>query len=81
MFYKNQFLCQPICSSLDQQTIGIKEIQAARNARKKALTHEINQRFSLVDAVLNTKSLPHKIPQHIEKQPRKQKLKLYDADN
>ena len=80
VFYKNQFLCQPICTSLDQQTVGIKDIQAARNARKKALTNEINQRLSLVDAILKTKSSPRKIPLPIEQQPPKQKLKLYESD-
>ncbi|MCE3238969.1 MAG: transposase-like Mu [Gammaproteobacteria bacterium] len=80
VFYKNQFLCQPICTSLDRQVVGIKDIQAARNARKRALTHEIKNRISLVDAILNTKSLSHKASSPIEKPPRKKKLKLYESD-
>ena len=81
VFYKNKFLCQPICSLLDQQVVGIKDIQLARNARKKVLNDEIKHRLSLVDAILNTKSVTsHKPPVQIEKATSKRKLKLYESD-
>ena len=84
VFYKENFLCQPICQELSHQSVGLKEIQAARHQKKRALREEINQRLSLVDAILSTKkeflhenltvaNLPDTTVQ-----PRK--LKLYESD-
>ncbi len=53
VFYHGQFLCQPVCQALSHQTVSLKEIQAARHTKKQALHNEINQRLSLVDAILN----------------------------
>ena len=81
VFYKNKFLCQPTCANLDQHTIGLKEIQAARNSRRHALRTEIKQRISLVDAILNTKpkNKPFNNPDNETKNPIKN-IKLYAAD-
>lgn len=80
VFYKNKYLCQPICHDLDLQAVSLKEIQAARNTRRKNLQLEINQRISLVDAILGSKkrqSSSEKLPLKISEKP---KLKLYSSD-
>lgn len=56
VFYKNHYLCQPICQELDEQSVNLKDIQTARNTRRKNLHKEINQRLSLVDAILGAKT-------------------------
>jgi len=55
VFYKNRYLCQPICQGLDKECVSLKDIQTARNQRRKGLQEEIKQRVSLVDAILGTK--------------------------
>lgn len=83
VFYNNKFLCQPICTSLSEQTVSLKDIQSARNARRYALKKEIKQRVSLVDAILNTQpqkselELPVQQEKFLQQQSR---LKLYAAD-
>lgn len=82
VFYKNRYLCQPVCHGLDRECVSLKDIQTARNQRRKGLQKEIKQRVSLVDAILGTKEKqktieklsvnPCKIP--------KPKLKLYSSD-
>jgi len=57
VFYKERFLCQPICPELSQLKLGIKEIQHARNARREKLKMEIIERKSLVDAVIEASSI------------------------
>ena len=84
VFYKERFLCQPICQELSEQTVGLKEIQAARRTRKQTLRTEINQRLSLVDAILNTKG---KSSCTLEKHKNQTtsinpiKLRLYESDD
>lgn len=53
VFYKGQFLCQPLCVKLSQTSIGIKEIQQVRNERRKMLRKQILERKSLVEAVID----------------------------
>lgn len=57
VFYKGIFLCQPICSELSKLTVGIKEIQHARNQRRRKLKKEMIERKSLVEAVIEASSL------------------------
>lgn len=80
VFYKNSYLCQPICQALDGESVNLKEIQAARTARRKSLQKEISQRTSLVDAILIKKG--NRTNQHSETPARKKplKLKLYEND-
>lgn len=80
VFYKNSYLCQPICQALDGESVNLKEIQAARAARRKSLQKEINQRISLVDAILIKKE--SSIMRNSEEPLKKKslKLKLYEND-
>ena len=52
VFYQGQYICQPICSELSNQTISVKEIQQARNKRRYELKKKIKQQKSVVDAVI-----------------------------
>jgi putative transposase len=84
VFYNGKFLCQPICQELSDQTVGLKEIQAARRARKLALRNEINQRLSLVDAILSTKGVSTRTSAKQKNQSttiKQTKLKLYESDD
>lgn len=55
VFYKNQYLCQPVCQTLDQQSVSLKEIQTARNEHRRNLKKQIAERLSIVDSVLLSK--------------------------
>src|SRR5690606_14216411 len=53
VFHNDKFLCHPLCQELSQQTIGIKEIQYARNKRRHDLKKKIQAKKSLVEAVID----------------------------
>lgn len=82
IFYNNDFLCQPVCQNLSNQSVGLKEIQMARLARKRELRTQIKQRLSLVDAILNNKEHSiQNISNNNEEQPiLNNKLKIYESD-
>ena len=80
VFYKNSYLCQPICQALDGESVNLKEIQAARAARRKSLQKEINQRVSLVDAILIKKESSTKKNSDEPIKKTLSKLKLYEND-
>ncbi|WP_406311834.1 Mu transposase C-terminal domain-containing protein [Streptosporangium sp. NBC_01639] len=46
------FLCRAICPELSGETIGLKEITAARNARRKHLRGQLTTRSTVVDTLL-----------------------------
>lgn len=82
VFHKGEYLCQPICHSLDQQSVSLKDIQAARITRQKSVQAEMSKRLSLVDAILvQSKSLEKQRPQAKQKKVKKSKLKLYDHED
>lgn len=84
VYYKEKFVCQPICIELSQETVSIKELQRVRNQRKQQLKKKILQRKSFVEAVIeaNNKNLPH--PQEettlLKASIMKSKLRLYIND-
>lgn len=80
VFYKNKFLCQPICMDLDKQSVTLKEIQNARNSKRKSLQKEIKSKLSLIDAILNSKD--KKIIQNtsVNVEEKRLKLKLYESE-
>lgn len=82
VFHKNHYLCRPICHDLDDQTVSLKEIQAARTLRRLSLQSEIKNRLSLVDAILLQQS-PRPTENSLETKSKptpKPKLKLYHED-
>jgi len=84
VFYKQKFLCQPICTELSQSKISLKEIQSARNKRRRELKKKIAERKSLVEAVIfaSRKTLSPSVEVELlkETKPSKSKLKLYESD-
>lgn len=62
VFHDDRFLCRAICPELAAQTIGIKEITAARNARRRGLAHGLTQRASVVDRLLAVHQPPEPAP-------------------
>ena len=56
IYYQSRFLCRAICPELASETVTLKEIAAARYARRKALDRQIKERVSIVDALMGVKS-------------------------
>jgi putative transposase len=52
IFHRDQFLCRAICPELAGQTIALKDITAARNARRRALRHDLHDHSKIVDQLL-----------------------------
>lgn len=53
IYHQGRFLCRAVAPELAQHTITLKDLQAARNQRRRQLRTELDQRRSLVD-VLST---------------------------
>lgn len=53
-----KFLCRAICPDLATETVSLKEITAARNARRKQLRGTLTSRTAIVDRLLAAHSEP-----------------------
>lgn len=76
VFDHDEFLCKAVNQEHHDQKIGLKEIQAARNARRRALRQGINERIAVV-AAHTTESPP--ATEEPAPAPRR-KLKVYKED-
>jgi putative transposase len=56
VFHQGQFLCRAVCAELATTSITLKELQAARNKRRRALRSEIVDRRSVVEQLLVTRA-------------------------
>lgn len=52
MFTGAGFLCRAICPELAGITVSLKDITAARNARRRGLARGLRERASVVDRLL-----------------------------
>lgn len=52
VYHHGKFLCRAVSQELSGQTVSIKEIERARNQRRKQLREGITQRATLVDSLL-----------------------------
>jgi putative transposase len=80
IFYQDRFLCRAICPDLADRTISLKEITAARNARRRELRARIGQRASVVDRLIEVhRPAPPDIPapEQPPAQPERPRLKRY----
>jgi len=81
VFYGNQFLCRAICAELADHEIGLKEIVQARRERRRSLRSTLNNRESLVQAIIaGQEPAPER---HDEESPRpvkRPRLKRYHND-
>ncbi len=85
MYYKNKFLCLAICPKLSTETVSLKEIQTARNQRRKQLKQQIKDRVSIVDALMGNKKQSPQTATEPEQppapnKPKKPALKRYYND-
>jgi len=90
VFHNNQFLCVAISPELASSSISLKDLQTARNRRRRELHHELTNRRSLVDAL--THPVREAVPAGAatitrtdtaladDDPPVKTRLKLYAAD-
>ncbi len=51
VFHNDRFLCRAIAPEFADQTISLRELQAARTAQRRALRAQLKQRRSLADAL------------------------------
>ena len=80
IFYQDRFLCRAICPDLADRTISLKEITAARNARRRELRARLGERASVVDRLIEVhRPAPPDIPALPEPsaQPERPRLKRY----
>lgn len=66
VYYQNQFLCRAICPDLSTETITLKEIKKARNQRRLQLKQQIQERISIVDALMGGKKKTNLAPKEPE---------------
>ncbi len=58
VYHQEHFLCRAVCQELAGQTISLKEVIRARNARRRQLREHIGARMSIADQLLPGYSLP-----------------------
>jgi putative transposase len=81
VFHRNTFLCRAIAADHQGETITLKDIQAARNARRRALRTELNERIAVV-----AEHLPAHAPKRpagadpVIRRPSRPKLRTYLED-
>ena len=82
VYHKNTFLCRAICPELSSSMVSLKEIQTARSQRRKELRKEMDERLSLVDALIGKREQPKKPPEVVQPElPRPStKLKRYENE-
>jgi putative transposase len=85
VFFQDKFLCEAVCNALANQTVSIKDIEQARNERKKLLRKEIKQRKSLIDALILSSRKDFGMDEIndetiTEDKPMTRKIKLYRND-
>ena len=90
VFHRGQFLCRAVSAELAAATISLKDLEAARNRRRRELRTELTSRRSLVDALRHPvrEPVPADAVTTLEDPPaaasstpqRTRKLKLYRED-
>ena len=58
VFYRDRFLGRAICPDLAAATVSLKEITAARSARRRELKRQIGERASVVDRLIAVHTSP-----------------------
>lgn len=48
IFHKNHYICKAVDPDHESATVSLKDIQAARSARRRELRHQINERVAVV---------------------------------
>jgi len=79
VFYKDQYLCKAVDPDHAATTVSLKDIQAARAARRRELRGQINQRIAVVAEAQPLSAQHRAIP--IPARPKKPKLRTYFEDD
>ncbi|MGH3155249.1 MAG: Mu transposase C-terminal domain-containing protein [Streptosporangiaceae bacterium] len=58
IYCQGRFLCRAICAELADRTVSLKEITAARNARRRELRSQLGERASVVDRLIAVHRTP-----------------------
>jgi len=62
VFHHRRFLTRAICPDLAGTTVSLKEITAARSARRRELNRQIGERASVVDRLIAVHAPPPPSP-------------------
>ncbi len=80
VFHRGRFLCRAIDQEHAGRTVTLKDIQAARRARRRSLRGEINQKVSRVADFLPRRTEATPTPKADPLVPQRPKLRLYHED-
>ncbi len=78
--HRGRFLCRAIDQEHAGRTVTLKDIQAARRARRRSLRGEINQKVSRVADFLPRRTEATPTPKADPLVPQRPKLRLYHED-
>ncbi|WP_144757268.1 Mu transposase C-terminal domain-containing protein [Curtobacterium pusillum] len=73
VFHRNAFLCTAISTAHQTETISLKQIQAARNAQRRALRGQIRERIAIVTPLPGNTTPP-------AAEPDRPRLRTYEED-
>ncbi len=79
VFHRNRFLCTAVSPDHSGDTIGLKDIQAARRAYRRRLRAQINERVTVVTDYLPTPGPPPALPEPEPPTPRP-RLRAYQEE-
>jgi putative transposase len=82
VFHAGRFLCRAISPELAGQTISLRDLQAARTARRRALRTQLRERRSLADDLVPqlTAGSPAPTPEPSRQRPVGSRLRRYRED-
>ncbi|MFB4268751.1 Mu transposase C-terminal domain-containing protein [Nonomuraea sp. GTA35] len=81
IFHRGVFICRAICAELAGTTISMREIIAARRARRRQLTRDLAERTTLVDQLLAHRTgLPATARELAPPAPAQRRLKIYTEE-
>ncbi|TDN44369.1 Mu transposase-like protein [Curtobacterium flaccumfaciens] len=75
VFHRDAFLCTAISTAHQTETISLKQIQAARNAQRRALRGQIRERIAIVRPTPDDHTPPAPAPA-----PDQPRLMTYEED-
>jgi putative transposase len=58
VFHRDRYLCRAICQDLAGTTVSLKDIAAARNARRRELRKQLGERATVVDRLIAVHAPP-----------------------
>ncbi|MEU6586504.1 Mu transposase C-terminal domain-containing protein [Nocardia sp. NPDC046763] len=80
VFHKNRFLCKAVSPDHTGDTIGLKDIQAARRAYRRRLREQINERIPVVTDYLPTQEPAPAPPEPAPAPAPRPRLRAYQED-